>query len=366
MRVVTAMSGGVDSSVAAALLQWQGFEVIGLSMQIWADYCSPGRRSCCSPAHLDDARAVAERLGIPHYVINFQEAFEHSVVEPFCQAYFAGRTPNPCIACNHELKFRLLWERARALGARYLATGHYARVAFDRRQGGFRLQRGADPEKDQSYFLFTMDREMLARTIFPLWEYRKAQVREIARSLELPVAEKSESQEICFIPAGGYREFLRKRHPQQLQRGDILDQEGKKLGEHEGIALYTIGQRRGLGVYASHPLYVTAIDARRNVLVVGEEAQLYQPCLLAAGGNLEDIKAPLRVQAQIRYRHRAAEAVVYPLDAERVLVEFAEPQRAITPGQAVVFYRGDRLLGGAWIERAGDRKTLLCEKNWKN
>ncbi len=362
MRIVVAMSGGVDSSVAAALLRRQGYDVIGVSMQIWGDYTIPGARSCCSPSHLDDARAVCEQLGIPYYAVNYHKEFEDKVIDGFCKEYLAGRTPSPCIPCNHELKFKTLWDKAKTLGAEYLATGHYARIARDGKDKRLYIKTGLDKTKDQSYFLFSLSQDMLAHTLFPLGELEKAEVRELAREFGLAVASKSESQEICFIPESGYREFLKKRCPGQIIKGDFLNTKGEKIGEHQGIAMYTVGQRRGLGLSSLRPLYVVKLDAENNTITVGGEKDLYQPCLLATGVNLYNLIGPLKVQARIRYRHRPADATVSPVGDKKVLVEFSQPQKAVTPGQAVVFYQRDTVLGGGWIERGGE-KERICKKN---
>ncbi|MBI5787772.1 MAG: tRNA 2-thiouridine(34) synthase MnmA [Candidatus Schekmanbacteria bacterium] len=350
MRIVIAMSGGVDSSVAAALLKNQGYEVVGLSMQIWGNYRERCERSCCSPSHLEDARAVAVKLGIPHYVVDFRNEFESKVVDYFCREYLCGRTPNPCIICNDELKFKTLWAKAQALGAERIATGHYARII--RESGQYWLKRGLDRSKDQSYFLFGLSEEMLAHTLFPLGEYTKSQTREMAKSLGLSVAQKKESQEICFIPDNNYQEFLKKRHPECFIKGDILDVQGRKLGVHQGIAHYTIGQRRGLGLFHEQPLYVIKIDAVNNNIMVGEKKDLAAKGLLASGGNIDRFSGIIRMQAQIRYRHTPVFATLYPLGNNKAKIEFDQPQFAVTPGQAAVFYQDDTVLGGGWIEEA--------------
>lgn len=350
MRVVVAMSGGVDSSVAAVLLQQQGHNVIGVSMQIWGDYTVSGQRSCCSPAHLDDARAVCEQIGIPYYAIDFKKEFENKVVSYFCKEYLAGRTPSPCIPCNHELKFKALWQKAKTLDADYIATGHYARIVSQ--NGQFYLKKGVDNTKDQSYFLFSLTQEMLAHTLLPLGEYKKTQVRKLAHNFDLPVASKSESQEICFIPSGSYQEFLEKRCPEQFVKGDFINTQGQKLGGHKGIAFYTVGQRRGLGISASNPLYVVKINAENNTITLGEDLALYQSALLAESVHLDAFTKDFRADVKIRYRHQPAVATVYPLEKGQAKIEFDQPQRAITPGQAVVFYQGDIVLGGGWIKQA--------------
>lgn len=358
MRVVVAMSGGVDSSVAAALLKQAGYQVIGVTMEIWPrDLGGEAVRGCCGLAAVESARKVAHKLGIPHYVVNLREVFARYVIADFCEEYARGRTPNPCVRCNRYVKFDALLARARALEAGYLATGHYARIARDEGSGRWLLKRGVDGRKDQSYFLYTLTQEQLQHILFPLGKLTKERVREIARELELPVADRAESQEVCFVPDNDYHRFLRSYMPGGLREGPIVDQEGRVLGTHRGIAFYTVGQRRGLGVAAGKPLYVLAIDERRNAVVVGPESALYRPALVAGDLNwiaVETLDGPRRVQARIRYRHREAPATVTPYPGDRVLVRFATPQRAITPGQAVVFYDGEVVVGGGTILHARD------------
>ena len=355
------MSGGVDSSVAAAMLQERGFDVTGVTMNLFSlpgELCrSEDLRSCCGRKAVEDAHRVAICLGIPHFIVDLRREFEAEVIADFAREYGRGRTPNPCIRCNERIKFKLFLERARRLGANSIATGHHARVTKNLSESRFLLRKGKDRAKDQSYFLYRLTQAQLARTWMPVGDLTKAEVRAIARHLGLPVAEKAESQETCFAPLGDYPGFLAGRDPRAFRPGPVLDLEGRVLGEHKGIGNYTIGQRRGLGISAPHPLYVVAINARRNAVIVGEEKDLFCRQLQASrvhwidGGRLEK---PIRVKAKIRYRHPEAEAVVVPLSPGRVRVEFGRPQRAVTPGQSVVFYSRDVVLGGGLIDRALD------------
>jgi tRNA-uridine 2-sulfurtransferase len=354
MRIVVAMSGGVDSSVAAALLAEQGHEVIGLSMQLYDQ--SEGQTSfgsCCSIDDLHDARRVAAAIDIPHYIVNFERQFNEQVVSNFIDEYAAGRTPLPCAHCNSDLKFATLADRARAFGADAVATGHYARVACG--GGRYTLKRGVDAARDQSYFLFSLTQPQLMRAIFPVGDRPKADVREYARRRRLPVADKPDSQEICFIPDHDYRAFVTKRLPETARDGVVVDESGKVLGSHEGVHRFTVGQRKGLGVQSptGAPMYVLALRPAAQQVVVGPKSALEQTRLTASGVNwiVEKPEGPLRVAAQIRHRHQAAPATVQPTaPAGRAEVLFDTPQLAITPGQAVVFYDGDQVVGGGWIE----------------
>ncbi len=353
MRVVVAMSGGVDSSVAAALLAEQGHDVIGVSMQLYDQTeGQTGFGTCCTIDDLHDARRVASAIGIPHYILNFENRFDEQVVSNFIHEYAAGRTPIPCARCNSDLKFATLLERAIGFGADALATGHYARVERDA-GGRLVLRRGADPGKDQSYFLFSLTQHQLARASFPVGHLDKDRVREHARRLELRVASKPDSQEICFVPDGDYAAFIERAAPELTRPGAIVDRDGERLGTHAGVHRFTIGQRKGLGLSARAPLYVLEIRPDASEVVVGPREALGRTTLTASHVNWVSGKAPadwLRVSAQIRYRHDAALARVRPLDEARAELEFDEPQAAITPGQAVVFYNGDLVLGGGWIE----------------
>lgn len=356
-RVVVAMSGGVDSSVTAALLKREGYEVIGVTMQIWPskkeDEEAERFGGCCGLSAVEDAKRVAHRLGIPHYVLNFKEIFEKKVIANFCSEYKEGRTPNPCIRCNQYIKFGALLKKTKELDADYIATGHYARIEYSEKKKRYFLRKGIDSKKDQSYVLYVMTQEQLKHTLMPLGTLTKEKVRKIARELNLPVANKPESQEICFIPNTDYHGFLKTRiGTDSLKEGSIVDKKGKVLGRHKGIVFYTIGQRRGLGIAADRPLYVIAIDKDKNVLMVGGEKEILQDRLIAGSVNwiaFDKLKKPIRVKAKIRYRHREAEAKVTPFGGNRVEVRFKRPQRAITPGQAVVFYNKDLLIGGGTI-----------------
>lgn len=349
------MSGGVDSSVAAGLLQEQGCEVIGLTMQIW-DYAnfsdSHGESfgTCCSLDDVYDAKRVALELGIPFYVVNFEKQFEKIVIDRFCDDYLSGRTPNPCILCNQMLKFDILLRRARELEADYLVTGHYAQI--DLENGRFVLKKGADQRKDQSYFLFTMSQEQMRYVRFPLGGMSKEDVRKHAARLGLNVAEKPESQDICFVPDGNYVRFLEEHRCTQNYEGKIVHVNGQVLGYHSGTYRYTIGQRRGLGISWHEPLYVVSIDVKEKKVVVGEKHHLdVTTCFLFDVNWVEsEPLQPIKTACRIRYRHQEVPALVTPLPGSRAKVEFDKAQFGVTPGQAAVFYDRDRVLGGGWIE----------------
>ena len=353
-RVVVAMSGGVDSSVAAALYKEQGHEVIGMTMQIW-DYSrfdAPDGETigtCCSLDDVYDARRVAESLDIPFYVVNFEDYFQEMVIDPFCDDYFNGRTPNPCILCNQVLKFEILLRRARELEADYLATGHYAQIV--EHDGLYHLQKGIDQQKDQSYFLFTLNQEQMSMVRFPLGGMTKDEVREHASRLNLRVAEKPESQDICFVPDGDYVRFLEEERGSGALDGEIVHVSGEVVGQHKGIYRYTIGQRKGLGISWPEPLFVVGIDAGKKQVVVGERKHLARTdfSVYAANWSVRAPQSELDVHCRIRYRHREVPARIEPLADNRVRVTFKTPQDGVTPGQAAVFYHGDEVIGGGWI-----------------
>jgi len=352
-----AMSGGVDSSVAAAILKQEGYQVIGITMQIEPSdkqpyYISRSDR-CCRLSAIEDAKKVAYKLGIPHYVMNFRDIFNQKVIADFCREYSLGRTPNPCIRCNRYIKFGALQEKAKELHADFVATGHHAGIELDEASGRYFLKKGTDQHKDQSYFLYVLTQEQLSRALMPIGNFTKERVREIAGELELPVATKPESQEICFIPDDDYPEFIREFSPQAVKPGPILNRQGDTLGEHRGIPFYTIGQRKGLGLSTREPLYVTTIAHERNAIVVGSKEEVYEVELIASRLNwisLSKLTQPITARAKIRYLHNEAEAEITPIGADKVHVKFKESQMAITPGQAVVFYDGDTVIGGGAIE----------------
>lgn len=358
-RVVVAMSGGVDSSVSAYLLSKGGYEVIGITMDLFHESCQiDNPRTCCSLQAFQDARDVAETLGISHYTLNLKEEFEKEVVNYFLEEYLNGRTPNPCIMCNERIKFGTLLKKAKELGADYVATGHYARVEYDGDTGHHLLKKGKDLRKEQSYVLFSLQQEQLRYILLPLGGFTKTGVRKIAQDLGLKVHDKPESQEICFIPSNDYRRFLEGRGVRE-KPGPIMDKQGKVLGEHSGIHNYTIGQRKGIGRAFGKPLYVTEIDKERCAIIVGEDGDLFRDELIAHSVNwigIREFKEPLEVKAKIRYAHKESLAQIFPLPNKTFKVKFHSKQRAITPGQAIVFYQDDLILGGGWIERFLDCK----------
>jgi len=369
MKLAVAMSGGVDSSAAAAILKEQGHDLVGFTMQLWNqrrgisvdENGDPLPSRCCSLDDVYDARRVAEELGFPFYVLNLEREFERDVVQPFVASYLDGETPIPCVSCNSRLKFASLDALAASLNCEKVVTGHYARVKYDQASKRYRLFRGRNLDKDQSYFLWELTQDQLSRAMFPLGEMSKSEVREVARQHVLAVAEKSESQEICFVPDGNYAGFIDRyleaeeatnRLPGE---GEIVDAEGSVVGHHAGIHRYTIGQRRGIGIAGPQPLYVVNIDAAKNQIIVGQQDDLLSKEFTAAGVNWVAFDRPadsVRSEVRVRYRHQPAEATITPIENNRVRVAFDEPQRAITPGQATVFYRGDEVVGGGWIVKA--------------
>jgi tRNA-specific 2-thiouridylase len=367
-RIAVAMSGGVDSSAAAALLKEQGYDLVGFSMQLWdqqRNAASGERRTgrCCSVDDLYDARGVAARLKFPYYVVNFQKEFEQTVVRTFIESYRSGYTPSPCALCNSYMKFDHLVDMADGIEATHVATGHYARVDRDVRTGRYQLYKGRHNEKDQSYFLFGLTQDQLARAMFPLGELQKNEVRDIARRHGLEVAEKPESQEICFVPDDDYAAFI-ERHYEDVcgdpettdpfPAGDIVSSSGRVMGNHQGIHHYTIGQRRGLGIAHHSPLYVVDLDPAQNRVIVGERSELAVETCRLVGLNwiaFTGLEGVIRAAVKIRSRHPEASATITPLDDRMVQVDFDVPQHAVTPGQAAVLYQEDRVLGGGWISR---------------
>lgn len=353
-RVVVGMSGGVDSSATAALLLEQGYDVVGITLKLWPQDCvNRAEDKCCGPQAVTDARAVCHKLGVPYYLIDEAAEFQNRVIKYFAEEYKAGRTPNPCVMCNQNLKFGRLIERADQLGAQFIATGHFARL--ERREDGrVLLKRGRDLRKDQSYFLFSLRQEQLSRAMFPLGEKTKSDTREVARHCNLKTADKEESMEICFVPDNDYGKFLQQANLVQKHRGDIVNVHGHVLGQHEGIEFYTIGQRKGLGISSPKPLYVVELDAERNRVVVGDETALDRDEYVVERCNwipFDEPAAPIEVTAKIRYNHPGTAATVTPIEGGRAKVKLHVPQRAITPGQASVFYQDDLVVGGGWITR---------------
>ena len=360
------MSGGVDSSTAAAILAHSGETVVGLTLHLWDQTRLAGKHGipdapkagrCCSIDDVYDARRVAEDLGIPYYVVNQEERFERDVVRPFVDEYLAGRTPIPCSLCNNHIKFDQLLKTARSIGAEYIATGHYAVNEYDEKRGRWILKRPADLAKDQTYFLFGLTQEQLSRTLFPLGHMTKPEVREAARQHGLRLAEKPDSQEICFIPGGDYKQFLTAYLEEQGERmpemaGELVAASGEVIGKHEGISNFTVGQRKGLGVSSPSPLYVLQIDPASHRVKVGPDAELATRTLRARQMNwisIAGLTGPMRVRAKIRHRHEPAWATLEPAGPDEILATFDEPQRAVTPGQSAVFYDGDEVVGGGWI-----------------
>jgi len=358
-KVVVAMSGGVDSSVCAYLLKQQGYEVIGMTMQIWQDLpyeTQIKEGGCCSIGAVYDARRVADKIGIPYYAINLKEYFNEKVIKYFVKEYLSGRTPNPCIACNKHLKFEELLRKAFEIDAYYLATGHYAKVEYDDNRKRYILKKSVDSEKDQSYALYNLNQFQLEHTLFPLGFYTKKEIRKIAEEIGLSVANKPDSQEICFVNTD-YRDFINEKAPDKIEEGYFVDIKGNILGKHKGIPFYTIGQRRGLGISAGKPIYVIDIDKKNNVVVLGEEKDLYVKEFIAHKLNwitIDILREELSVNAKIRYNFEEKPAKIEPIEKDMVKVIFKEPQKAVTPGQAVVFYQDDLVIGGGIIKQRCD------------
>ena len=352
-RVVCGMSGGVDSSATAALLLEQGYDVVGITLKLWPQDCvSRAEDKCCGPQAVSDARAVCNKLGVPYYLIDEAAEFQSKVIQYFADEYKAGRTPNPCVMCNQNLKFGRLIERADQLDAQFIATGHFARI--EREGGRVLLKRGKDLKKDQSYFLFSLRQDQLSRAMFPLGEKTKSDTREVARHCNLKTADKEESMEICFVPDNNYGKFLQQAKLAEKHRGEIVDLHGHVLGHHDGIEFYTIGQRKGLGITTPKPVYVVELDAEQNRVVVGDETALDRDEFIVDRCNWIPFDEPpeqIEVMAKIRYNHPGTAATVLPIDRNKAKVKLHTPQRAITPGQAAVFYQDDLVVGGGWICR---------------
>jgi tRNA-specific 2-thiouridylase len=355
-RVVVGMSGGVDSSAAAAVLIEQGYDVIGITLKLWPQDCvSRAEDKCCGPQAVMDARSVSNKLNIPYYLVDESEDFQQQVIQYFADEYRAGRTPNPCVMCNEKLKFGTLLSRARQLGAEYIATGHYARVHPNEDGSRMLLKRGLDPRKDQSYFLFSLRQDLLRHILFPLGELTKDDSRSVARDCSLRTADKEESMEICFVPDNDYKGFLTKTNMVQPHQGDIVDREGNVVGRHDGIEFYTIGQRKGLGISSPDPLYVLELDPAQNRVVVGPAEALDKTSFLIDRCNwipFETLEEPIQATAKIRYNHPGTEATITPVDDYTARVDLHVAQRAITPGQACVIYQEDLVVGGGWIRKA--------------
>jgi tRNA-specific 2-thiouridylase len=367
--VVVAMSGGVDSSLAAFLLHQKGYQVIGMSMKLW-DYQEVGGQShpdghCCSLDSLNDARAVCEMIGIPHYVVDLREYFKKEVISDFVNEYLKGRTPNPCIICNTKIKWDSLWKKAQSVGADSIATGHYARIEYDGKLNRYFLLKGVDSTRDQSYALWGLSQTDLSKTLFPLGELSKKQARELAKGNGLKVADKSESEEICFVTDNDYPRFIREwlinqghdswvKGQEEVRPGPILNMKGERIGEHQGIQYYTIGQRKGLKIAVGRPLYVVRIDAEKNSIIVGDDDDLFNSSFIVSNPNwiaFKNLDKEVDCEIKIRYQHKPQKGKIYPLTGGEVEVRFNKPERAITPGQSAVFYNGEIVLGGGVIDR---------------
>lgn len=355
-KVAVAMSGGVDSSAAALILKREGYDVVGISMKLW-DVDDGRKKSCCSLEDFHDARRVAHKIGIPYYVVNMKKEFSERVIERFVSLYLGGETPNPCILCNEEMKFDLLLKKAEEVGVDFLATGHYARILYDGKRGRYILKKGVDGSKDQSYFLYSMTQAQMSKVLFPLGSYKKSRVRKIMKQAGIHIADKGESQDICFVDHNGYPAFIdRLASKEKIRKGRIVSETGRVLGRHEGIHRFTVGQRRGLGISSDKRLYVLGFDSENGDVVVGDSESLLAGGLIAKQVNwisFDVLKERKNVATKIRYSGRGSESTIYcNEDDNRVKVIFHSPQRAVTPGQAVVFYDDDEMLGGGWIERA--------------
>ena len=355
-KVMLGMSGGVDSSVAAALLLQQGYEVIGVTLQIWQDMDEEMKKSeggCCSLSAVDDARRVANKLGIRYYVLNFKDIFKKTVIDYFKEEYFKGRTPNPCIACNRHVKWQAMLDKAVSMGIDYIATGHYAKVMLDTASNRYILKKSVTDRKDQTYALYNLTQEQLSRTLMPVGDYPKEKIREMAKEIGLSVASKPDSQEICFIHDNDYGRFLSENSDKKIVPGKFVDTKGNILGDHKGIVYYTVGQRKGLGIAFGKPMFVVALDVENNRVILGDDSEVFSESLVASDLNFISIEKPvdgMKVAAKIRYSAKESPATVHIIDDNRIKVVFDEPQRAITPGQAVVFYDGDVVVGGGTIE----------------
>ena len=356
-KVMIGMSGGVDSSVAAYLLKEQGYDVIGVTMKLWQDdeeyELIENDGGCCSLEAVEDARSVAQKLGIPFYVLNFKEVFKEKVIDNLIDEYINGRTPNPCIACNKHIKFDDLYRRARQIGCDYVATGHYARIEKDEETGRYLLTKSVTDKKDQTYALYNLTQDQLEHTLLPIGEFEKEKVREMAKELGLVVHNKPDSQEICFVKDNDYANYVKRHSNTSIKEGNFVDTKGNVLGRHKGIVNYTIGQRKGLGIAFGKPMFVIDIKAKNNTVILGDNSDLFQYNLIAKDVNfisIEDIKEPIRVKAKVRYAAKPADATVYKVAEDKIKIVFDEAQRAITKGQSVVMYDGDKVVGGGIIE----------------
>ena len=359
-RVMIGMSGGVDSSVAAYLLKEQGYDVIGVTMKLWQDdddELIENEGGCCSLAAVEDARQVADKIGIPFYVLNFSDVFKEKVIEPFIDEYLNGRTPNPCISCNKHIKFDDFFRKARQIGCDYVATGHYAKIEKDEESGRFLLKKSVTDKKDQTYALYNLTQEQLEHTLLPIGDYEKDRVREIAKEMGMDVHNKPDSQEICFVKDNDYAGYVKKHSKKRIEEGFFVDTKGNVLGKHNGIINYTIGQRKGLGIALGKPMFVVDIDPVRNTVVLGDNEDIFNKVLIAKDVNFISIDGvkedePIRVEAKIRYSAKPSPATVYKHGEDAIKIVFDEPQRAITKGQSVVMYNGDVVVGGGIIDLA--------------